>query len=160
MMQEKLSSIRLFDTIDERSLNALSAIVRYKTYKNGEYIIKQGLDSDGVYILFSGRVKITIRTHTGPIVVLDALQAGRIFGTLSAIDKKERGANCVASGDVEVGYIPLSDFHDLLKGASPLALGFQIAILRSLFDEIRKTNTQVSELSALDAYTIPKSIGT
>ena len=153
-MQQILKTIRLFDGLDDRALNALSAIMTLKKYTIGQAIIQQNSQPDGIYILLSGEVQIKVKTSTGAIVVIDTISKGAVFGTLSAMDRKLRGATCAAKADVQVGFISLSDFQDLMQGSSPLALGFQIALLRSIFHEIRKTNLQLSELSSLTPYII------
>lgn len=149
-LQGKLKQLQLFNGLDDRGINALSAIVRLESYEDGDTVIQQGSPSNGIYILLEGNIKVSLRTSVGAIVVLDSLSEGSVFGTLSAIDRKERGANCIASGTVHVGRIAMMDVQDLMYGSSALALGFQIVILRSIFQELRKTNAQLSELSALD----------
>lgn len=144
-----LKRLSLFNALDDRGLNALSAIIRLEEYQNGDTIIQQGSPSNGVYLLLDGSVRVSRKTPADPIVVLDNIDAGTVFGTLAAIDRKTRGASCVATGDVVVGRIAMLDFQDLMYGSSALALGFQIVILRSIFHELRKTNEQLSELSAL-----------
>ena len=153
-MQELLKTIRLFDGLDGRAINALAAIMTLKKMSKGHLIIEQNSPPDGIYVLLEGEVQIKVKTSAGAIVVVDTIQKGAVFGTLSAMDRKLRGANCVAKTDVKVGFIALSDFQDLMQGSSPLALGFQIALLRSIFHEIRKTNVQLSELSSLTPYII------
>ena len=144
-----LKRLSLFNALDDRGINALSAIIRLEEYKPGEVIIQQGSPSNGVYIILDGTVKVSRKTPAQAIVVLDTIEAGTVFGTLAAIDRKMRGANCIAQTEVVVGRIAMLDFQDLMYGSSALALGFQIVILRSIFHELRKTNEQLSELSAL-----------
>ena len=144
-----LKRLSLFNSLDDRGLNALSAIIRLEEYQAGEVIIQQGSPSNGVYLILEGTVKVSRKTPAQAIVVLDTIDAGTVFGTLAAIDRKMRGASCIAQTEVVVGRIAMLDFQDLMYGSSALALGFQIVILRSIFHELRKTNEQLSELSAL-----------
>jgi len=144
-----LKRLSLFNVLDDRGINALSAIIRLEEYHSGDTIIQQGSPSNGVYLLLEGTVKVSRKTPAQAIVVLDTIEAGTVFGTLAAIDRKLRGANCIAQNEVVVGRIAMLDFQDLMYGSSALALGFQIVILRSIFQELRKTNEQLSELSAL-----------
>jgi len=153
-LHETLRKLSLFNVLDERALRALSAIVRIEEYAKGDLLIQQGSPTNGVYILLQGSIKVSMQTSTGAIVVLDSLDEGSVFGTLAAIDRKQRGASCTAKDAVVVGRIAMLDFQDLMYGSSSLALGFQIVILRSIFQELRKTNAQLSELSALSAVSI------
>mgnify|MGYP003335762495 CR=1 FL=1 len=71
---------------------------------------------------------------------------------MSTIDKGVRGAQCTAKTPVRTAFLNASDFEELMAGTSSLSLGFQVAILRSVFSDIRKTNEQLSELSSLEPY--------
>ena len=73
-----------------------------------------------------------------------------IFGTLSTIDGGVRGAHCVAKGDVEYAYMSKVDFMDLIQAKSSMGLGFQVAVIRAIFQDIRETNEQLAELSSLE----------
>ena len=148
-IQNQLKEFSFFGALDDRGINALSAIVRAESFEEGDHIITQGAAVNGVYIILDGDIKVTLETEAGAIVVLDEIQSGSVFGTLSAIDRKNRGANCIAQRKSTVGRIAMLDFQDLMYGSSALALGFQIVILRSIFQEIRRTNEQLSELSSL-----------
>ena len=148
-LHDALKKLVLFNALDDRGLSALSAIVRLEEYQDSDTVIQQGSPANGVYILLEGTIKVSMKTSTGAIVVLDELSPGNVFGTLAAIDRKQRGANCIAMSSVVVGRIAMLDFQDLMYGSSALALGFQIVILRSIFQELRETNSQLSELSAL-----------
>ena len=153
-LQGKLKQLQLFNGLDDRGINALSAIIRLESYEADDVVIQQGAPSNGIYILLEGTMQVSLRTTAGAIVVLDSLSEGSVFGTLSAIDRKQRGASVKAVETVHVGRIAMIDVQDLMYGSSALALGFQIVILRSIFQELRETNAQLSELSALDAVDI------
>ena len=153
-LQKTLKQLQLFNGLDDRGVNALSAIIRLESYETDDVVIQQGSPSNGIYILLEGAMQVSLKTTAGAIVVLDSLEEGSVFGTLSAIDRKERGATCKAVGTVHLGRIAMIDVQDLMYGSSALALGFQIVILRSIFQELRKTNAQLSELSALEAVDI------
>lgn len=152
MIANRLTEVPIFDHFAERELNALSSITIEKDYDKGRSIIEQGSSSDGLYIVLNGLVQVSRQTETGSIIVLNQLEKGTIFGALSIIDKEVRGASCIALTKVEVAYLPITHFQELIEGKSALALHVQAAILRSIFAEIRQTNIQLSELSALEPY--------
>jgi hypothetical protein len=47
-----------------------------------------------------------------------------------------------------------ADFLDLMNGSTPLAMRFQVAVLRCLARAIRNTNGRLTELAALPACVI------
>jgi len=147
-----LKTIPIFDRLEERSINALAGVMKEQRFVTKDIVIEQGTPSDGIHIILEGIVQISRITNTGAIVVLNHIEPGAVFGTLSTIDKGVRGAQCIAKTDVATAFLGFSDFEELMEGTSTLALGFQVAILRSVFSDIRKTNVQLSELSSLEPY--------
>lgn len=158
MIAAQLAKVPTFDHFEARELNALASITKARRYSKGEYIIKQGSRPDGVHIILSGMVRISRITAAGAILVLGEIGVGAVFGTLAAIDKGIRGADCIAKTEVESAFIPLSDFDELMAGKSSLALQVQAAVLRSVFAELRGTNKHLSELLALEPYFIMKPV--
>ena len=71
-----LKRLPLFNALDDRGLNALSAIIRLESYSSGDAIIQQGSPSNGVYLLLEGTVKVSRKTPAQAIVVLDTIEAG------------------------------------------------------------------------------------
>ena len=141
--------LRLFDRLPSRARNALAGIMVERQWKTGDVVITQGTHSDGVYILLEGQIKVTRITNSGPSVILNTFQPGAVFGTLSSMDGGLRGANCIAQTDVKIAFLSRADFLELMSGSSPLSLGFQVVVVRSIFADIRRTNEELAELSSL-----------
>ena len=147
---ELLKGIRIFSKLDDRSLRALGGVLQLQRYEDSDVIIHQGSISDGIYIILDGSIRVSHRTSTGAIIVLNTLENGSVFGTLSTIDSGVRGAKCMAVGATQVAYMTKVDFLELMDSTSAFALSFQVAILRSIFFDIRRTNDQLAELASLD----------
>ncbi|MBM76188.1 MAG: hypothetical protein CMK59_12365 [Proteobacteria bacterium] len=147
-----IEDIRLFQRLSPRAINALAGLFVLKRWSKGDTILRQGTPSNGVYLILEGEVQVTRVTGAGTFVVLNQLQKGQVFGTLSTIDGGVRGADCIAYSDVTLGYMSKEDFNDLIKGSSTLAMGFQVAIIRSIFYDLRKTNEEFAELSSLSVF--------
>ena len=147
---ETLQTFTLFSGLSPRALNGLTGIFTHKKAQNGEKIINQNSLSDGVYLLLKGSVRILRETKTGALVPIHEVQPGGLFGTLSTLDGGNRGAHCVARGDIEYGFLKKDDFMELIRSKSALGLGFQVAVIRAVFRDIRRTNEQLAELSSLE----------
>jgi CRP/FNR family transcriptional regulator len=143
------TDLRLFEKLPQRALNALAGIMTERNWKANETVITQGTHSDGVYILLDGQIKVTRITNSGASVILNTFQPGAVFGTLSSMDGGLRGANCVSQTDVKIAFLARADFLELMSGSSPLSLGFQVVVVRSIFADIRRTNDELAELSSL-----------
>ena len=155
---EPLKELALFDKFPKRALNALAGVMQLQDWKSGEVILQQGSASDGVYLILDGRVQVELKTSTGATVVVNQLMKGDLFGALSTLDGGSRGATCVAKSPVSGAFLNRSDFLELMEGVSPLALGFQVVIVRSIFSDIRRTNELYAEFSALENLADPSSV--
>jgi len=72
-----------------------------RVYANDEVICKEGDAGDVMYVVQSGKVKITKQAGTGTLV-LATLQSGDMFGEMALFDKLPRSATATALGDARV----------------------------------------------------------
>ena len=150
MDAEVLKHMNLFSGLAPRALNGLAGVFSQKTALSGERIITQGESSNGIFLVTKGVVSVMRETRSGALIPIHKIEEGAIFGTLSTIDGGVRGAHCVAKGDVEYAYMSKVDFMDLIQAKSSMGLGFQVAVIRAIFQDIRETNEQLAELSSLE----------
>ena len=145
-----LSRLEIFDKLHPQARNGLASLLQERKWKKGAMVIRQGMPSNGVFVILAGSIQITRVTEGGAHVILNTIKSGQMFGTLSSLDGGPRGADCIAKTDVHAAFLPRQEFVNLMKGKSMLALGFQVAVIRSIFSDIRRTNEQLAELSALE----------
>jgi CRP-like cAMP-binding protein len=150
MLSEQLGQIPIFRNLDERALSALCGVMSERHWRFQEKIIEQGAYSDGIHILLEGRVEIVHAIEAGALIRLATLNDGDMFGLLSCIDGGLRGASCIALTACRTLFLQRTDFLELMEGTSPLALGFQMAALRAVYYDIRRTNALLSELRSLN----------
>ena len=72
-----------------------------RLYSHGEIIFKEGDKGDLMYVIQSGKVKISKNSSTGDITMA-TLQKGDIFGEMALFDKLPRSASALAEGDTRV----------------------------------------------------------
>jgi CRP/FNR family transcriptional regulator, cyclic AMP receptor protein len=150
MDAEVLGKMSLFTGLAPRAVNGLAGVFSEQTATSGERIITQGQPSMGVYIVIRGSVEVMRETKTGALIPIHKIEEGELFGTLSTIDGGSRGAHCIARGDVTYAFMQKTDFMELVQANSTMGLGFQVAVIRAIFQDIRETNEQLAELSALE----------
>ena len=150
MDAEVLGQMNLFSGLTPRALNGLAGVFSQRTALSGEKVITQGELSNGIFLVIKGSVSVMRETKNGALVPIHKIEEGAIFGTLSTIDGGTRGAHCVAKGDVEYAFMSKVDFMELIQAKSSMGLGFRVAVIRAIFQDIRQTNEQLAELSALE----------
>jgi CRP-like cAMP-binding protein len=70
-------------------------------YSNGEIIFQEGEKGDVMYVIQSGKVKISKNSSSGDITMV-MLQSGDIFGEMALFDKLPRSASATAEGDTRI----------------------------------------------------------
>jgi transcriptional regulator with GAF, ATPase, and Fis domain len=72
-----------------------------KVYASGEIIFNEGSTGEVMYVIQSGKVKITKRTDAGEVTIA-TLGEGEIFGEMAVFDRLPRSATAIAVGNARV----------------------------------------------------------
>jgi len=149
IQSSELRHIPSLRSLDERSLSALAGVMVRREFEDGAMVVRQGAPADGIYLVLKGHIRVTRQLPDGSNVGLVTLGPGALFGALAALDGRSRAADCLAWGRVHTCFLSLSDFNALMEGVTPTALRFQVAVLRTLFTDVRSTNQRLAELATL-----------
>ncbi|XP_064487082.1 cAMP-dependent protein kinase type II regulatory subunit-like isoform X2 [Ornithodoros turicata] len=85
-----------------------------RSFTNGQVIIKQGDDADGMYFIEDGTVRITVKKDGGHEAEVSRLTKGDYFGELALLTNKPRAATAYAVGTVKLACLDVSAFERLL----------------------------------------------
>jgi len=140
-----LSAIEAFHDLPSGDFDAISQLLKAKNYQANQHIITLGENTRDVFFIISGTVRITTFTSSGKEVSFRDMQAGQMFGELSAIDGQKRSTNVVALTDSVVASVHADIFFNLLSDY-PQVNKF---VLRQLTGLIRKLGDRIVEFSAL-----------
>jgi len=104
--KEKFSSwknSRLFQDISEEQLNNLKGHLISKTYKEGDFIIKEGTFGDAIFFIEKGSTAILKNN-----VKLAESHAGEYFGAMALMENTTRSADVVAISPLEVKVLTIN----------------------------------------------------
>ncbi len=146
---ERLSSLDYFGGMKSQEIEVVAGAMREDAWWDGSVVVQQGDQKGSVYFVLEGGIRVERRLENGEIVTVGHLGPGAVFGILGVLDGASRAATCVAQGTVRCAIMDRKDFLDLMNGATPLAMRFQMAVLRCLARDIRSTNSRLTELAAL-----------
>ena len=132
--------------LDAAALEELLGQSHRKTYKKGEHIVRFNDTDNNVYVIESGRARVTLFSSEGKEVSFVDLDSGDNFGELSVIDNKPRSANVIALGSTAILIIPPQVFMDLVTSHP----GVCREILQQLTAVIRRLGDRIFEYSTLD----------
>jgi len=140
-----LRDIELLEGLASEKLDALARQCVWRNYEAGKRIISRNADDRDVYLLVSGRVRITTYSQGGRQVTFRDIAAGDIFGEVAALDEKPRSADVIALDGALLASMSPPVFRRLLT-EEPLVGGRVMTRLAAL---VRSLSERVIDLSTL-----------
>ena len=147
MHKDFISSVSIFENLDDTVLEKISSLVSVREYPKGSMIILEEEFGDIVFIIKKGTVKITRVNDEGKEVILAMLGEMEVFGEMAIIDGESRSANALAQENCELLAISSEDFISLLKNHFSVSLG----LMGELAKRLRKSDQHIEALSLSDA---------
>jgi CRP/FNR family transcriptional regulator, cyclic AMP receptor protein len=133
-------------TLTPAELEALRAAGRRRRFRRAARLFHEGDSPLGVYLIESGRVKISYFTDDGREVLLAVRGPGELLGEMSAIDGEPLSATASAMDAVDVVVVSTDDFHAFVQ-ANPR---FALTLLQMLSRRLRDADRKRIEFSAYD----------
>src|SRR5688572_11309397 len=147
LAHDALRECGLFAGLDEPTLDIVAAALGPRRFRRGETIFHADDPGEALFIVTSGRVKITIPPGDGSDpAILTTIAPGGFFGELALLDGAARSATAVALDAVET-QILRRDAFDRLVDEQPV---LRRALLAALATEIRRLTAQFGDLHCLD----------
>lgn len=91
-----------------------------RSFPKGSKLFIEGQPTKGVYMLCSGRVKLSTCSHTGRVMILGLAEAGDILGLSSALNSTNYEGTAEVLENCQVNYVGASEMIRFLK-ANPQA---------------------------------------
>lgn len=142
-----LKQINLFSEMSDRDLEKVFHLASRQKYRKDNMILIEEEVGSTMFIILSGRVKISRISDDGREVILSMLSDGDFFGEMSLLDGHTRSANVTASEESELLVIRREEFLQMLKDYPQIAIN----LLKELAQRIRKSDEHIKSLSLQDA---------
>src|SRR5205807_4559905 len=104
-----------FSDLRGQAMDHFNTIGMEKCYSRGETLFAEGEMPQSVYIVRSGRVKISVSSREGKTMILKVAEAGRVLGLSAALSGSRHEATAEAFGPCLVTAIAVKDFLGLLS---------------------------------------------
>lgn len=121
------------------------AVVR--SFPRNTVIINEGDDTDSVYFIASGAVKVFLADDDGNEVIIGTLRAGEYFGEM-ALEPGSRSASVMTAEPTALAVVRIDDFRIFLREHPD----FVFSLLGKLIRRSRVTNRNLKSLALLDVY--------
>jgi CRP/FNR family transcriptional regulator, cyclic AMP receptor protein len=136
MTLEALRSVPLFASLDDDAARELRSLLSDKRVPQNTRLFRQGDKGDAMYLIESGRVRISIRDEEDQEVTLAELAQGDFFGEMSIIDGRQRSADAKVIDDAQLAILSREAFLSFVRSNSDVAL----EMLSALTDRLRRTD--------------------
>ena len=136
MTLEALRSVPLFASLDDDAATELRSLLSDKKVPQNTRLFKQGDKGDAMYLIESGRVRISIRDQEDEELTLAELAQGDFFGEMSIIDGRQRSADAKVIEDAQFAILSRDAFLSFVRSNPDVAL----EMLSALTDRLRRTD--------------------
>jgi CRP-like cAMP-binding protein len=145
-LEDAIKDSYLAQGFSGEQLAALYAIAEWRTYADGDVILRQFDDSKDLYVMASGRAHI-ITIVGEPIGVV---KAGMPLGEISFLDGRPRSVSVVSVGPSEAVVLPFELAWEVLRKFPDMELALLRNISRVLCARLRTANNNIAALMAID----------
>ena len=136
MTLEALRSVPLFASLDDEAAGSLRDLLSDKIVPQNTRLFRQGDTGDAMYLIESGRVRISIHDHDKQELTLAELAQGDFFGEMSIIDGRQRSADARVIEDARLAILSRDAFLGFVRTNPDVAL----KMLSALTDRLRRTD--------------------
>lgn len=140
-----LAQVTEFRDLPPIDLNEVVNACHWVRFDDGECVVRHQDSSNGVYFIGQGSVRVTYYSLSGHEVILCDMQAGEMFGELTAIDGLPRSATVIARKNALLATMSAEVFLDLIYSNRKIAE----TILRRLSGQVRRLTERVYDFSTL-----------
>jgi uncharacterized membrane protein len=136
MTLEALRSVPLFASLDDQAATELRNLLSEQNVTRNTRLFNQGDEGDAMYLIESGKVRISIRDEDKQELTLAELAQGDFFGEMSLIDGRQRSADARVIEDGRLAILSRTAFLSFVRTNPDVAL----EMLGALTDRLRRTD--------------------
>lgn len=147
MAVAKLRGLPMFSDMVAEDLDTFADMVQFKKFPKGAFIVNQNETGSTMYLLVSGRVKVSLASPDGKELALNYLEAPGHFGEMSLVDAEPRSADVIAVTAVELFSLDAKDLASAIQINPRLAL----SLIATLSRRLRHTIARLEDMAFHDA---------
>jgi cAMP-dependent protein kinase regulator len=113
LYEELLESVPMLKHLDNYERMNLADALIPRIFNDGDCIIKEEDEADGMYFIEDGSVRVTIHKNATETEV-STVSKGKYFGEMALVENKPRSASVYAVGKVKTAFLETESFERLL----------------------------------------------
>lgn len=142
----------MFQGVDASRLRLLAFMGEDRTFRDGEFVVRQGEASDSAYLILDGAAEVVVE-FGGAASVVATLGPSEVFGEIAMLCETPRSASVRASGEMRTLMFEREGMLRLLREFPEMA----IEMSRSLAQRLERTTMELARLRAGQAARPPDS---
>lgn len=146
-MLSDLAQVPLFTSLADEDLAAIANMATTRSLPANSVVVNEGDQTNSLYIINSGKVKIYLSDENGKEVMLGIAGPGEYFGEM-VLDGGPRSASVMTLESSRFSIIQKQDLEKYLRNQPDVAL----SIIKQLINRIRNLTDNVKSLALLDVY--------
>lgn len=146
-MLTELVQVPLFSELGEEELTAIANMATTRSLPANSVVVNEGDQTNSLYIINSGKVKIYLADENGKEVMLGISGPGEYFGEM-VLDGGPRSASVMTLEASKFSIIQKEDLEKYLRSHPEVAL----SIIKHLINRVRALTDNVKSLALLDVY--------
>jgi CRP/FNR family cyclic AMP-dependent transcriptional regulator len=135
------------EVLGEAELKSIAQRALTRTFPKNAVVVTEGDQTDSLYIIVSGRVKVYVSDDKGKEIVLNEAGPGEYFGELM-LDEGPRSASVMTLEPTRFLVVPREDFREFVAKSPEFALH----LIRKLIRRVRALTSDVKSLALMDVY--------
>lgn len=143
-----LINVPIFSGLSDEELATIEQHAISRSYPKNSIILNEGDQTDSLYIVLTGKVKVYLSDESGKEVILNIQGPGQYFGELALVDDAERSASVITMEKSTFLVITKAEFKDVLAKHPDIAFN----LIRDLTRTVRSLTDNVKSLALLDVY--------
>ena len=147
-----LKKVKLFEGLNSAQLAKLAALGEERKVQAGEHLFKEGDVGAEMYIIETGRVRISKNVPGIGEEALAILEPGQYFGEMSLIDDAQRSADAIVHAPVTLHVISKEALDELMFVDKEIAYILLWTFVRTLSERLRETDDKIKAFFALSSF--------
>ena len=143
MSPKNLRQVPLFQSLDDEAAAELCSLMDTRNYNADTVLFRAGDTGDAMYLIESGKIRISVRTADGRELTLTDLEAGDFFGEMALLDGQARSADAATVADSRLAILSREPFLSFLA-SNPK---FSLAMLTAMGNRLRRTDDLLRRLA-------------
>ena len=144
--KELIAGVPLFQSLSDSDRETLASSFVRHSFNRGEMIVRQGDPGGHLYLVETGRIKITTLAADGREAFVAIIGPGQVFGEMSLFESQQRTADARAMEPTTAHALAHDDFRPYVAAHPEVAW----ELLKVLVQMVRRQDQAIQDMVFLD----------